>query len=292
MILGEPTRPNTGFTPETLGFSSHGQALRKEIRGVGYEIAPLSTIGELDEAVKLQQEVWQLSDKDVCPSHMWVTAIDTGGHVLGTRDEEGKLVAFIAGFGGFDSRDNHPFVVSDMAAVSPAFRDSGLGYNLKLAQALHVMRQGVSEIRWTYDPLRSKNARLNLGKLGAVATGFYIDKYGGSLQGDQNTDITDRFLVKWDIEDPSVQGVLVNGKPAINLDGIPTAEIEDMPDASAVAIRIPYDIDQLPEAERRAEQLRFRALASVYIGERGYRGVDYVVQEAGEERSGFYILNP
>lgn len=290
--LETPGVQDTGLTAERLGFTEAGNTLVKDIKGERYEFSLLQGIDELSEAVALQQTVWELSDADVCPSHMWVTAQDTGGHVLGVRNEKRELVGFAVGFGGYDLEEGHPFVLSDMAAVRADSRDLNIGYNLKLAQALHVSRQGIEEIRWTYDPLRSRNAYLNLSKLGAVATRFYIDKYGNSLVGGQNADITDRFLARWFVDEPQTQNRLINGRTPIIIDGISIVREDYMPEDPRVAVEIPIDIELLSSAERISEQLRFRNIALSYISNRGYQAVDYVLHiDEEDHKKGFYILS-
>ena len=46
-----------------------------------------------------------------------------------------------------------------------------------------VRQQGLSLITWTYDPLESKNAHLNIMKLGAVCNTYYRDLYGELRDG-------------------------------------------------------------------------------------------------------------
>ncbi len=276
------------LNPEMFGFVDTGKSLIKEIRGNKYSITPIKGMDELTEAVSLQQKVWELSDYDVCPPHMWVTAIDTGGHVLGVRDESGTLVAFAAGFGGYDIVDKHAFVLSDMAAVEKNLRDSNIGFALKLAQAIYVGDQGISEIRWTYDPLRSRNAYLNLHKLGAVVGNFYINKYGNSLAGSQNADITDRFLARWAINDKETQNKMMNQRPPTSIEDVDIIDLGKLSNASQVALEIPTDIDSLSRDQKVSAQLRFRELALTYIAERGYRCVDYAT--TGNHERGFYIL--
>ena len=65
--------------------------------------------------------------------------------------------------------------------------------------------QGLRLITWTYDPLESKNARLNIAKLGAVCN-TYIRNYYGELRDDINLGLaTDRFQVDWWIASSHVE---------------------------------------------------------------------------------------
>ena len=81
----------------------------------------------------------------------------------------------------------------------------GVGYALKVAQREAVLKQGLRLITWTYDPLESKNARLNIAKLGAVCN-TYICNYYGELRDNINLGLaTDRFQVDWWIATPHVE---------------------------------------------------------------------------------------
>lgn len=53
----------------------------------------------------------------------------------------------------------------------PAYQNCGIGYCFKLTQREAAVAQGVDLITWTFDPLASLNARLNLYKLGCIAQG-------------------------------------------------------------------------------------------------------------------------
>jgi predicted GNAT superfamily acetyltransferase len=58
------------------------------------------------------------------------------------------------------------------------YRDQGLGYKLKRAQWQMVRNQGLDRIIWTFDPLMSRNAYLNIHKLGAVCNTYLRNFYG------------------------------------------------------------------------------------------------------------------
>ena len=65
---------------------------------------------------------------------------------------------------------------------------------LKLAQRRAALEQGHTRMTWTFDPLVARNARLNLGKLGARAVSYHPDWYdlGGEVPAD-------RLMVEWDL---------------------------------------------------------------------------------------------
>src|SRR5438132_7750995 len=114
------------------------------------------------EAETLQKDVWKSNDLDVVPLTMLVASREVGAVLIGAYDES-KLVGFVYGFPAYENGQvtHH----SHMLAVRPAYRNSNLGYQLKLAQRERVLAQGINRITWTFDPLQSLNAYFNFKKL-------------------------------------------------------------------------------------------------------------------------------
>jgi predicted GNAT superfamily acetyltransferase len=93
-------------------------------------------------------------------------------------------------------------VHSHMVAVAPDIRASGIGFAIKLAQREQALEHGVTEMRWTYDPLIRRNAHFNLVKLGASVIAFHPNFYGTLDDAINGTDATDRFEVSWRLDAP------------------------------------------------------------------------------------------
>lgn len=91
---------------------------------------------------------------------------------------------------------------SHMNAVDPSTRGRGIGVALKLRQRAVCLAHGVTEMRWTYDPLIRRNARLNLVRLGAEVVAFLPDFYGELRDAISGTDRSDRFEVRWRMDSP------------------------------------------------------------------------------------------
>jgi predicted GNAT superfamily acetyltransferase len=60
-----------------------------------------------------------------------------------------------------------------------------------------VRHQGLDRITWTFDPLVSRNAHLNIGKLGAVCSTYRREFYGEMRDGLNAGLPSDRFDVDW-----------------------------------------------------------------------------------------------
>jgi predicted GNAT superfamily acetyltransferase len=167
------------------------------------DIRPLHTIDEYRAAETLQCTVWNIQNIRVVPDAVLLTTQKNGGLVLGAFDmgagpEHAHLVGYLYGFVGLtpDGTIKH---CSHQLGVLPGYQDQNIGYRLKLAQCEYVRAQGLSLITWTYDPLESRNAYLNMHKLGAVCRTYLRNIYGEMRDGLNSGLPSDRFEVEWHI---------------------------------------------------------------------------------------------
>ena len=176
---------------------------------------------------ELQRAVWHGSETDVVPAHVFITAIHNGGLVLGAfRDAE--LIGFVFGFPGLDFTPDgpRPKHCSHMMGVKPGGRDSGVGFALKRAQWQMVRKQGIDHITWTYDPLLSRNAHLNIAKLGAVCNTYRRTEYGDMRDGLNAGLPSDRFQVDWWVNTRRVERRLSKGaRGPLKLDDFAKADL-------------------------------------------------------------------
>ena len=179
------------------------------------ERAPLSSVtlrvletpAEMRAVEELSAFVWPGSDLDVVPAHLLLTVAHNGGLVAGAFSGD-RLVGFVFGFPGLQGPPDglRPKHCSHQLAVHPDYRSSGVGFALKRLQWRFVRDQGLDRVTWTYDPLLSRNAHLNIAKLGAVCNTYLRDAYG-ELRDDLNAGLaTDRFQVDWWINSCRVLG--------------------------------------------------------------------------------------
>ncbi len=256
-----------------------------------YTIRRFSTIEEYRRCVELQEETWGRGFSErVSPAILKVSQI-LGGVAAGAYDDAGRLVGFVFGMTGV--RHGELVHWSDMLAVRPEVRDSGLGTRLKAYQREEVMRIGVRRMHWTFDPLQSRNAHLNFNKLGIVVREYEVNMYGESTDSPLHRGIgTDRFIALWLLDSERVrarlEGRAAPPDPAL-LDGVPAAlevaqgaaahpeEVEPGEphpelDTPQVRVAIPRDIvgimaADMPRARRWREATR--AVLPEYLA-RGY----------------------
>jgi len=163
-----------------------------------YTIRLLEKPEEMNAVIELQRVVWPGSETEVTPAHVLITAAHNGGLILGAYEED-ILIGFVFGFPGIDMLPDGPQLkhCSHMLAVRPEARDAGLEFALKRAQGQMLRQQGLTHATWTYDPLLSRNAHLNIAKLAATCN-TYLGSYYGEMSDGLNIGLpSDRFQVDW-----------------------------------------------------------------------------------------------
>lgn len=275
----------------------------------------------------LQRNVWSGNETEVVPAHMMIAAVHNGGLVIGAFDDQGygdrRLVGFVYGFPGLYTTPDgpRPKHCSHMLGVLPDYRDQGVGFSLKRAQWQMVRNQGLDRITWTFDPLLSRNAHLNIARLGAVCNTYLRSVYG-DLRDDINTGIpTDRFQVDWWVNSERVSrrlsrrvrrtldmahflaaGARVLNPSQVGADGLPQPadyhfgelDGEDLPaDQPAITlVEIPSSLPDVKDARSELAlewRLHIRTVCEDLFG-RGYLVTDFVHLPGRLPRS-FYVFS-
>jgi predicted GNAT superfamily acetyltransferase len=227
------------------------------VKRMKYFIRILESPKELTQVEVLQRLIWPGNETEVIPTHMLLAAVHNGGLVIGAylqdvaaqglSEVENPLVGFVFGIPGQYNTADGPRLKhhSHMLGVHPEHRNLGLGFKLKRAQWQMVRRQGIDRITWTYDPLLSMNAQLNIAKLGAVCNTYHVDYYG-ILQDQLNSGLpTDRFQVDWWVNSRRVNLRLSKqARPQLDLSHYVTANaILLNPSQQKNELSIPYSGD-------------------------------------------------
>ena len=292
-----------------------------------WKLRILDTAEDLLAVEELQRTVWPGSETDLVPVHLLVTAAQNGGLVIGAfqsgseSGEPERLVGFVFGFPGLEDTPEgaRPKHCSHMLAVHPDVRNRGLGFFLKRAQWQMVRHQGLDRITWTYDPLLSRNAHLNIAKLGAVCNTYRREVYG-EMRDSLNAGLpSDRFEVDWWVRTERVNRRL-SRRARLRLDlahflaasaeivnptqiddrgfpdppqdlMIPSDRAENSGDASMLLVEIPDDYLTLKENDPDLAlrwRLHTRALFEDLFA-RGYLATDFVYLPGRHPRS-YYVL--
>jgi predicted GNAT superfamily acetyltransferase len=138
-----------------------------------------------------------------------------------------------------------------MLAVSPKAQGRGIGRALKYYQRDRCRAIGVETMYWTFDPFVARNAQLNLRRLGARVAEFVPDMYGADTNSPEHGSLgTDRLVAAWPVSTeplplPSGDDVLRSAPVVAGRRGDAPAPGAALPDAQAVALRVPADYHAL-----------------------------------------------
>jgi predicted GNAT superfamily acetyltransferase len=268
-------------------------------------IRELESITDLRRAIQLEKQVWSLDDADVTPLTAAIAGQASGAFWLGAFESEDLVGIAYA----FPSLHQGRFGFhSHLLAVRESHRHREIGYRLKLAQRERVLRLGVNEISWTFDPLRSRNAHLNFQRLGVISQNYMADFYGPQTSSPLHANGTDRLWVRWQLasqrvgerlrgRDPRVEvlDTLNHLEPLVRFNGNGLPVIADIPTALSrqrVAIEIPGDIDRMEQADMplaRRWRDATRSAFTISVQE-GFVVKEFCRSIRGQQGPGAYLL--
>lgn len=282
-------------------------------------VQSITKASEYEELEAIQLSVWGMTEREVIPGRFMHALQHNGASLLGAYDND-KLIGFVLGVistvEGMNERIDQIAAArlqlySAIMAVQPEYQQHGVGYQLKMAQRDFALQVGIRLITWTYDPLQSRNAWFNFGKLGVICN-HYFRNFHGEMSGLNAGMPSDRFEVQWWITSNRVKSrtagrrrplsldALVGGGAAlvnettINENGLPVPPNNfDNSANRMVLVEIPSDFTALkssdvPLAQRWREHSR--RLFEHYF-ERNYVVTDFARhKEASGRARSFYLL--
>jgi predicted GNAT superfamily acetyltransferase len=212
-----------------------------------YSIRECSTFEDFAACIELQRIVWQFDNLDITPLRSFIITKHSGGFTIGAFDKTRRLIGFVHTLPAFDEKLK-PYYYSQMLAVEPELQNAGIGVKLKLAQRDNALKTGVSLITWTFDPLQSRNAYLNIVKLGGVVRTYCVNYYGNQSTSTLHRGLdTDRLFIQWWVKSEHVASTLAGSRRS------------DKPEA---VVELPRHIEAIKKRdleEARSWQFRIRS---------------------------------
>ncbi len=190
------------------------------------EIREVSSIEEYDACIKLQRAVFGLPDLEISPRRHLIVSHRAGGWTLGAFVDN-RMIGFVHHLAAVQG--DYIFGYSHMMAVAAEYQNEGVGAQLKWAQRARALAEGRDFIKWTFEPMRARNAHFNLNRLGVVVREYAVNFYGtdystnpaekGSVTGMDS----DRLFASWELNGPRVESFsrredLPLGEPARSLE--------------------------------------------------------------------------
>ncbi len=228
---------------------------------------------ELSECVRLQKTVWGYANDEVYPLRLFVNLGRIGGHTLGAFTPGGKLIGFVASMPAWHGSRRYYHSLS--LGVLAGYENRGLGRALKWAQRRLAVRSGIRLVEWTFDPLKSKNAFLNIVRLGAVARRYLADYYGEVRSRLQQGLPSDRLVAEWHLMSAHVKRA-ARGEPPLPVSAA-TATVEIPPEIERLVRTRPMLARKQQAALRaRLQRLFARGLAITGFA-RDAKGARYIL---------------
>ncbi|MFQ5922017.1 MAG: GNAT family N-acetyltransferase [Anaerolineales bacterium] len=280
-------------------------------------IRPLAGAEEMEQAEDLQRAVWPGSETDIVPAHLLLTVASNGGLVLGALADD-RLVGYVMGFLGTDEESPDRVAMarlkhcSHQVGVLPDYRGQGLAFELKRAQREALIRQGIRLATWTYDPLMSVNAYLNIHRLGAVCRTYKREVYGEMRDGLNQGLPSDRFQVDWWVTSNRVESRIEGSRPPLDLANYLSAGAQKLnsaglakddlprpgdgveePSGKLVLVEIPPDFVEVKRLDMGLAS-EWRSLTrSIFEGafEAGYVATDFVYLKGEKYPRSYYVLS-
>lgn len=165
------------------------------------KIRECTTVAEFDACITLQKEAFGLPDLELSPRRHLIVSRQAGGWTLGAFTEN-RMVGFVHHLAAVSG--NEIFGYSHMMGVAVDFQNKGVGAKLKWAQRERAMAEGREFIKWTWEPMRARNAHFNLNRLGVVVEGYCENFYGTDYGSDYAAKMreapgidSDRLFASW-----------------------------------------------------------------------------------------------
>lgn len=272
----------------------------------------LRAIGDITAAtrlVELQREIWGYGRPDTDfphPARALFAISQSGGHVAAAFLDNlavGLSLAWI----GMEPVSQKPYLHSQLVGVLEEYRHHGIGYYLKLYQRDFALENGMDLVKWTFDPMRSANANLNLRKLGAIIKTYQADYYG-KVQSDFSHGLaTDRVWAEWHVASERVQRRLANPPPPLDQEPA-LVQLTNLAEDDEgmqrlvdyqlrqseprLLVEVPDDFEAICQRSMSLAQdwqSKIREIFQHYLS-RGYTAADFLIL-SGSPRRAFYLLS-
>lgn len=209
------------------------------------------TASDAWSAAALLEQIWGAKPIE---APMLIALASTGAYAVVASDGDDVLGAAA----GYFCQPLGTALHSHVAGVRPGITRPGIGRVMKLHQRAWCLDLGVTEVTWTYDPLVSRNAHINIQRLGVDVDKYVTDYYGVMTDGLNVGQGSDRALVRWHLDrdylpsevDPRVAAVRDSAVAILIVmaDGAPAAQPVPA-SATAVTLAIPRDIEELRKTD-------------------------------------------
>ena len=176
-----------------------------------YVVRNLTSLEDQGKARAVFDQIWSNKLGTEITPNLINALIHCGAYLNGALINNRCIGAALA----FPATNDGLHIHSHMTAVLDEYRDSGVGYALKIDQWNWAKSKNYSYLSWTFDPLVRRNAKLNIAKLGVDISAYHPNFYGDMPDALNAGDESDRLMVSWrtDVDAPRARELITNPEP-------------------------------------------------------------------------------
>ncbi len=254
---------------------------------------------------QLQSTIWQAADTYLYPTYIHDPDFSAAWSLV--AHYEGQLLGFLVGFlhdgavgplpPALSAKPGTVILESLLLGIHPDYRARNIAFHLKRIQAVQAQQRGIHHIQWVVDPLQYRNARLNLGRLGAVSGQFLRDYL--PFRNALNQVHASRLRLMWPLQSTFVQQVLqTTHRAPLNLNELATVGVvnEGLDRVRLnlthdwLAVEIPNDWDSLQRTHLSLAQQWRDMTDEVLAHYLGTAGGPYLITHIGHRDDRVYLV--
>lgn len=258
------------------------------------EIKELSSFKQFEEIAKLQEKIWNLSDRDKI-STITLKALTMKYPVMGLilgAYHHNKIIGFVICMPTREPSTMYGLIMG----VLPEYENSEVGNQLGVKILEIGNKENINKMSWTFEPLESKLGHLYLNKWGAIVVKYQKDYYQLKNEFNKNFPL-DRFIVDCHLQSSRViekiNKTIKMRSVETALTNFPLAQSNYFPNEKSVLVEIPSNFNQLKKNDLK-KTIEFRkatrTIFEEYINKRTYFIAELITGEKNGERQNYYLL--
>lgn len=258
------------------------------------EIRELSAFEQFEEIASLQERIWNLSDADKI-STITLKALTMQYPIMGLvigAYYNNQIIGFAICFPTREPTTMYGLIMG----VLPDFQNSDIGNRMGIKILELCLKQNITKVCWTFEPLEAILGYLYLNKWGAVVVKYEQNYYQLKDEFSKKLPL-DRFIVDCNLHSNRVIE-RINKKIEIRslqkaLHEFPVAQWNNFPGEKSVLVEIPGNFQKMKNGKMEElieYRMKTRTIFENYITKHGYFIAEIISGEINGEKHNYYLM--